>query len=40
MLGNVDAGKSTMVGIMTAAPGQLDDGRGAMRANVFNYAHE
>lgn len=40
MLGNVDAGKSTMVGILTSAPGQLDDGRGAMRANVFNYAHE
>ena len=40
MLGNVDAGKSTMVGILTSAPGKLDDGRGAMRANVFNYAHE
>ena len=40
MLGNVDAGKSTMVGILTSAPGQLDDGRGAMRANVFNFAHE
>jgi len=40
MLGNVDAGKSTMVGILTSAPGNLDDGRGAMRANVFNFAHE
>ena len=40
MLGNVDAGKSTMVGVLTSAPGQLDDGRGAMRANVFNFGHE
>ena len=40
MLGNVDAGKTTMVGILTSAPGQLDDGRGSMRSNVFNFAHE
>lgn len=40
MLGNVDSGKSTTSGVLTSAPGQLDDGRGIMRAKVFNYQHE
>lgn len=40
MLGNVDAGKTTMVGLLTSAPGLLDDGRGSMRANIFNFSHE
>jgi GTPase len=40
MLGNVDAGKSTLVGILASAPGTVDDGRGKVRATVFNYVHE
>jgi GTPase len=40
MLGNVDAGKSTLVGILSSAPGTVDDGRGKVRATVFNYVHE
>lgn len=40
MLGNVDGGKSTLSGILTSAPGTLDDGRGLMRSRVFNFAHE
>ena len=38
MIGNVDSGKSTLVGVMTKCV--LDDGRGAARNKVFNYAHE
>ena len=40
MLGNVDAGKSTLSGILTSAPGTIDDGRGAIRSRVFNFSHE
>ena len=40
MLGNVDAGKSTLSGILTSAPGTLDDGNGSMRSKVFNFKHE
>eukprot|EP01065_Artemidia_motanka_P047991 TRINITY_DN7638_c0_g1_i1.p1 TRINITY_DN7638_c0_g1~~TRINITY_DN7638_c0_g1_i1.p1 ORF type:complete len:772 (+),score=240.78 TRINITY_DN7638_c0_g1_i1:129-2444(+) len=36
--GNVDSGKSTLVGVLTR--GQWDDGRGAVRAKVFNHKHE
>jgi hypothetical protein len=32
-MGNVDAGKSTLVGVLTS--GRLDDGRGLARARVF-----
>jgi len=38
MIGNVDSGKSTLVGVLTKRV--LDDGRGAARSRVFNYAHE
>ena len=38
VIGNVDSGKSTLVGVLTK--GELDDGRGAARAKVFNYNHE
>jgi GTPase len=38
VLGNVDAGKSTIIGVLTK--GQLDDGRGTARGNVMNYPHE
>lgn len=37
-VGNVDSGKSTLVGVLTK--GSLDDGRGKARAKVFNFAHE
>lgn len=37
-VGNVDSGKSTLVGVLTK--GSLDDGRGKMRAKVFNFSHE
>ena len=38
VIGNVDSGKSTLVGVLTK--GMLDDGRGSARLRVFNYAHE
>lgn len=38
IIGNVDSGKSTLVGVLSK--GELDDGRGAARANVFNFTHE
>jgi len=38
MIGNVDSGKSTLVGVLTK--GLLDDGRGSARMRVFNYPHE
>ena len=40
MLGNVDAGKSTLTGLLTSAPGTKDDGRGALRTAVANFQHE
>ncbi len=36
--GNVDAGKSTLIGVLLK--GKLDDGRGAARTNVVRYLHE
>jgi len=36
--GNVDCGKSTLVGVLTK--GVLDDGRGGARLSVFNFKHE
>ena len=36
--GNVDAGKSTIIGVLTR--GILDDGKGKSRLHVFNYKHE
>lgn len=38
MIGNVDSGKSTMVGVLTRSV--LDDGRGFARAKVFKHGHE
>lgn len=38
LVGNVDSGKSTLVGVLTK--GLLDDGRGSSREKVFNYPHE
>ncbi|MHA2249338.1 MAG: GTP-binding protein [Candidatus Kariarchaeaceae archaeon] len=37
-VGNVDAGKSTLIGVLLK--GKLDDGRGAARTLVFRYLHE
>lgn len=39
-MGNVDSGKSTLVGIITSSDEVADDGRGALRKKVFNYTHE
>mmetsp|Transcript_43646 Transcript_43646/g.83285 ORF Transcript_43646/g.83285 Transcript_43646/m.83285 type:complete len:642 (-) Transcript_43646:311-2236(-) len=36
--GNVDSGKSTLLGVLTK--GQLDNGRGAARMNIFRHKHE
>eukprot|EP00299_Pterocystis_sp_00344_P015006 c7477_g1_i1.p1 GENE.c7477_g1_i1~~c7477_g1_i1.p1 ORF type:complete len:491 (-),score=96.02 c7477_g1_i1:142-1497(-) len=36
--GNVDAGKSTLLGVLTK--GELDNGRGKARSNVFRHKHE
>ncbi|KAI5790140.1 P-loop containing nucleoside triphosphate hydrolase protein [Geopyxis carbonaria] len=38
VVGNVDAGKSTMLGVLTK--GTLDDGRGRTRVNLFRHKHE
>lgn len=38
IIGNVDSGKSTMVGVLTRSI--LDDGRGFARAKVFKHGHE
>ncbi|KAL7065506.1 hypothetical protein AAHC03_04860 [Spirometra sp. Aus1] len=38
MLGSVDAGKSTLLGILT--DGELDNGRGRARLNLFRHLHE
>lgn len=37
-LGNVDAGKSTILGVLTK--GDLDDGRGRARVDLFRHKHE
>lgn len=38
VVGNVDSGKSTLVGVLTG--GKLDDGRGSARSRVFVHQHE
>ncbi|TKA29192.1 hypothetical protein B0A50_03702 [Salinomyces thailandicus] len=38
VVGNVDAGKSTLLGVLVK--GGLDDGRGRMRVNLFRHKHE
>ena len=38
IIGNVDSGKSTLVGCLTRS--MVDDGRGKARATVFRHAHE
>lgn len=38
MIGNVDSGKSTLIGVLTNA--SLDDGRGGARAAVLKHRHE
>jgi GTPase len=38
VIGNVDSGKSTMVGVLTKCI--MDDGRGSARQKVFNFSHE
>jgi len=38
VVGNVDAGKSTLLGVLTK--GGLDDGRGKARVNLFRHKHE
>lgn len=38
VIGNVDSGKSTMVGVLTR--NMLDNGRGSARSKVFKHSHE
>lgn len=38
MVGNVDAGKSTLLGVLTH--GELDNGRGLARQKLFRHKHE
>ncbi|KAK7104445.1 GTP-binding protein 2-like [Littorina saxatilis] len=38
VLGNVDAGKSTLLGVLTQS--ELDNGRGCARLNLFRHLHE
>jgi len=38
IIGNVDAGKSTLVSVLTK--GMPDDGNGGARTRVFNFRHE
>lgn len=40
VLGNVDSGKTTLVGVLTKLQGELDDGRGYARSKVFTHKHE
>lgn len=37
-MGSADAGKSTLLGVLTQ--GQLDNGRGKARLNMFRHLHE
>ena len=37
MVGNVDAGKSTLLGVLTH--GELDNGRGMARQRLFRHKH-
>lgn len=38
VMGNADAGKSTLLGVLTQ--GNLDNGRGRARLNMFRHLHE
>ena len=38
MIGNVDSGKSTLIGVLTSS--SLDDGRGAARSFILKHRHE
>lgn len=38
VVGNVDAGKSTLLGVLTH--GDLDNGRGLARQKLFRHKHE
>jgi len=38
VVGNVDSGKSTLIGVLTG--GSLDNGRGLARSRIFLHAHE
>ena len=38
VLGSADVGKSTLLGVLTQ--GQLDNGRGSARLNMFRHLHE
>lgn len=38
VVGNVDAGKSTLLGVLTHA--ELDNGRGHARQKLFRHKHE
>lgn len=38
VVGNVDAGKSTLLGVLTH--GELDNGRGMARQKLFRHKHE
>lgn len=41
LIGNVDAGKSTLLGLLTKLkPGEYDDGRGYARSKILKYPHE
>jgi GTPase len=41
VLGNVDSGKSTLVGVLTKLQeGEYDDGRGLARSKIFVHQHE
>ena len=37
-IGNVDSGKSTLIGVLCSAG--LDDGRGSARATIMRHRHE
>ena len=38
VIGNVDSGKSTMIGVLTS--GECDDGRGSARSRILRHNHE
>ena len=38
VLGNMEVGKSTLLGVLTQ--GEMDNGRGKVRLNLFRHLHE
>lgn len=40
IIGDADAGKSTLAGLLSCPKGAKDDGKGSIRMQIFNFSHE